>query len=180
MLGWERDISYLKAWPAAFKVCKRLFKPPSYPLCPQRVQDAHPFLLPAASPRARYPLRPGKLDPDAQSYKIQAGGRTSQTVGGCNSNSIRRSAGFRRSRTFSSGSLLVVSGGMADASIALAVSDIQLLAPKSSVLSSPSPSMKWKDQHLLPWGLFAVASSLLSVLPLPRAHLVSWAGSPHS
>lgn len=101
-------------------------------------------------------------------------------MGGCNSNSIRRSARFRRSRTFSSGSLLVVSGGMADASIALAVSDIQLLAPKSSVLSSPSPSMKWKYQHLLPWGLFAVASSLLSVLPLPQANLVSWAGSPHS
>lgn len=87
-------------------------------------------------------------------------------MGGCNSNSIRRSAGFRRSRTFSSGSLLVVSGGMADASIASAVSDIQLLAPKSSVLSSPSPSMKWKYQHL-PWGLFAVASSLLSVLATP-------------
>lgn len=35
MLGWEGDISYLKAWPAAFKVCKRLLEASFLPLCPR-------------------------------------------------------------------------------------------------------------------------------------------------
>ncbi|KAJ8781571.1 hypothetical protein J1605_010829 [Eschrichtius robustus] len=65
-------------------------------------------------------MRPGKLDPASKSCRIRAGGRTSQTVEGWISNSIRRSAEFHRSGTFSGSSLLMVSGGMADASIALA------------------------------------------------------------
>ena len=92
------------------------------------------------------------------------------------SNSIRRSAEFHRSRTFSGSSLLMVSGGMADASIALAVTDIQLLAPKSSVLSSPSSSMKWKYQHF-PCAVFNGFEPAECASP---PDLVSWVGSPGS
>ena len=65
MLGWEGDISYLKAWPAAFKVCKRPFKPPSSPSAPRERRTLTPFFSQLLLPEPGTQLRPGKLNPDA-------------------------------------------------------------------------------------------------------------------
>lgn len=144
MLGWEGDISYLKAWPAAFKKFARGSLNLLPPLCPQRVGTLTPFFSQLLLPEARYRAEAWKTT-DAQSYKTQAGGRISQTVGGCNSNSIRRSAGFRRSRTFS----VAACSWCGREGWRMPASPRQYLTssfwlPSPGVLSSPSPSMKWK------------------------------------
>lgn len=63
---WGGDTPYLKAWPAALKVCQGLFKPPSsLHEGPWRAQGWGPraALLPLSSPGARCPAKAWKTGP---------------------------------------------------------------------------------------------------------------------